>query len=101
MVKTQVQFPDELYRQLKRVAREREMSFAEVVRRGAERIVQSYPPLDVSAGEWKLPGPFDVGGRSDPFADPNWRVDANLGSGAAALVRERTGRYKARKRFKR
>ena len=44
MVKTQVQFPDHLYRQAKRVAVEQEMSFAEVVRRGLEIAVQGYPP---------------------------------------------------------
>ena len=33
MVKTQVQFPDHLYEEAKRVAAENEMSFAEVVRR--------------------------------------------------------------------
>jgi hypothetical protein len=40
MVKTQVQFPDHLYREAKRVAVEQEMSFAEVVRRGLEIAVQ-------------------------------------------------------------
>ena len=44
MVKTQVQFPDHLYREAKRVAVEQEMSFAEVVRRGLEIAVQGYPP---------------------------------------------------------
>ena len=34
MVKTQVQIPEDLYAQAKRIAKEREISFAEVMRRG-------------------------------------------------------------------
>lgn len=53
MIKTQVQIPDELYRAAKRVAREREMSLAEVMRRGLEYIVSVYPALE--AAPWELP----------------------------------------------
>jgi hypothetical protein len=60
MVKTQVQIPDELYREAKRIAREREMSFAEVVRRGLEYIVRVYPPLPRQR-EWSPPAPRAMG----------------------------------------
>jgi hypothetical protein len=53
MIKTQVQIPDDLYKAAKRVAREREISLAEVMRRGLEYIVDVYPPLQ--AGDWELP----------------------------------------------
>ena len=43
MIKTQVQIPDHLYREAKRVAAENEMSFAEVVRRGIEKVVNNIP----------------------------------------------------------
>jgi hypothetical protein len=89
-----------LYREVKRVAREREMSLAEVLRRGAEYIVHVYPPLESEAAKWKLPGPFDLGVRTDPFADPDWRVSANMGNSAAALVREKTARCATRRRAK-
>jgi hypothetical protein len=46
MIKTQIQIPDHLYSEAKRIAREREISFAEVVRRGLEAIVR---PRVVSA----------------------------------------------------
>lgn len=46
MIKTQVQLPDGLYQEAKRVAREREISLAEVMRRGVEYIVRVYPPLN-------------------------------------------------------
>lgn len=48
MIKTQVQIPDELYHKAKRLAEEREWSFAEVMRRGLEYMTQAHPPL---AGE--------------------------------------------------
>jgi hypothetical protein len=53
MIKTQVQIPDELYQRAKQVAREREMSFAEVTRRGLEYITSVYPPLEPTP--WSLP----------------------------------------------
>jgi hypothetical protein len=84
MTKTQVQLPDELYREAKRVAKEREISLAEVMRRGLEYIVKAYPPLDRSkkrAKKWKLPGPLNRGLKADPFADPEWRE--RLWSGGA------------------
>lgn len=55
MIKTQVQFPDHLYREAKRVAAEYEMSFAEVVRRGVEQVVKSHPAGRTDPVEWKLP----------------------------------------------
>ena len=54
MVKTQVQIPDHLYQEAKRIAAEYEMSFAEVVRRGLERVVANYPPRQMH-GDWEPP----------------------------------------------
>jgi hypothetical protein len=61
MVKTQVQFPDHLYREAKRVAVEQEMSFAEVVRRGLEIAVQGYPPGRAPGEGWSLPSAKRLG----------------------------------------
>jgi hypothetical protein len=44
MVETQEQLPDHLYREGKRIAAEYDMSFANVVRRGLERVIPSFPP---------------------------------------------------------
>lgn len=54
MIKTQVQLPDALYREAKRVAEERELSLAEVLRRGVEYVVRTYPPLGARRS-WSLP----------------------------------------------
>ena len=101
MIKTQVQLPNDLYREVKRVAQEREMSLAEVIRRGAEYITQVYLPLSHPREEWKLPGPFDLGVKGDPFTNEDWRYEANLSSSARALLREeRSVRYGRRTRKK-
>ena len=61
MIKTQIQLPDRLYQEAKRVAQEREVSLAEVVRRGVEYITRIYPPLDAHAGQdWQLPEPLNL-----------------------------------------
>lgn len=66
MVRTQVQIPDHLYREGKRIAEEYEMSFAEVVRRGLERIVPSYPKRVPGDRKWRLPV-VDVGALKVPI----------------------------------
>jgi hypothetical protein len=101
MTRTQVQFPDSLYRDLTRVAREREMTLAEVIRRGAEYITQVYQPLTEPRAKWKLPGPFDLGVRGDPFADPDWRYEVNIGETVHTLVREKKAAAYGRKSRKR
>ena len=60
MVKTQVQIPDHLYAEAKRIAREYEMSFAEVVRRGLEKLAPGYPPRK-AVGKWSPPKPRRLG----------------------------------------
>lgn len=60
MVKTQVQIPDHLYDEAKRISKEYEMSFAEVVRRGLERVLPAYPPRRNSK-EWSPPKPRRLG----------------------------------------
>ena len=73
MIKTQIQIPDHLYREAKRIAAEYEMSFADVVRRGLERVVPSFPPRAAPPADWELPQ-LDLGLQTDPFADPDWRA---------------------------
>jgi hypothetical protein len=45
MKKTHVQIPDELYRKVKQIAKEREWSLAEVMRRGLEYMTMACPPV--------------------------------------------------------
>ena len=75
MVKTQIQLPEILYAEAKRVAHEREITFAEVVRRGIEYVVTAYPRLRDDASEWTLPKPVKLGEFLAPAKD--WRNLAN------------------------
>ncbi len=75
MVKTQIQLPDTLYGEAKRIAHEREISFAEVVRRGVEYVVRIYPPLADETKTWRRPVPVHLGAfHASPEA---WRDLAN------------------------
>lgn len=55
MTRTQIQLPDELYKRAKRVAAERELSLAEMTRRGLELFLDRIPDAPSSMGAWKLP----------------------------------------------
>lgn len=88
MIKTQIQLPDALYHEAKRVAREREMSLAEVLRRGVEYMAGVYPPLPPTrekSKRWSLPKPINTRLKRDPFADEDWRVHLETEVGVAAL----------------
>ena len=90
MVKTQVQLPDHLYREGKRIAAEYEMSFADVVRRGLERVIPSFPPRGAAEAPWSLPE-LDLGLTRDPFADPDWRERLNAARPNAETGMRRKG----------
>ena len=80
MTRTQIQFPDPLYRRLKEVAQMNDWPLAEVVRRATELYVQRFPDTSVSGEDWTFPT-VDVGG--DFLVDP-----ADLDS-EATMVAER------------
>lgn len=59
MIRTQIQLPDQLYREVQRVARDQEWSITEVIRRGAESVIRAYPALKQKPSEgWKFPPPI-------------------------------------------
>lgn len=74
MVRTQIQLPDELYREAKRIAAEREISLAEVLRRGLEHMQRLYPPRR-SDRPWQPPAPDALG--EFQAAAQQWRELAN------------------------
>jgi hypothetical protein len=57
----QVQLPDELYKQLRAVADEKEWSLAETLRRASEILISVYPRAGKAHQPWKLPEPVDLG----------------------------------------
>jgi hypothetical protein len=66
MVRTQIQLPDRLYQQAKAFAAERELSLAEIARRGLELFLDRYPQTPVPSGAWHLPR-VDGGGIKVPL----------------------------------
>ena len=61
MIKTQISLPDQLYRDLKRLALAKEWSLAETLRRGAERLLEAYPPPEATDRAWRLPRALNLG----------------------------------------
>lgn len=62
MTKTQIQVPEELFRELRHFAKQREWSLAETFRRGAELLLQVYPESpQADKAEWTPPTSSKVG----------------------------------------
>jgi hypothetical protein len=83
MIKAQIQVPEELLRELRSFAKQREWSMDETFRRGAELLLQVYPePPAVQKTEWTPPTSSKFGwkGLSDEelrdaaFADSDPRL---------------------------
>ena len=55
MTRTQIQLPDELYQRAKAFAAERELSLAEITRRGIELFLARFPQSSSEQTNWKLP----------------------------------------------
>jgi hypothetical protein len=55
MTRTQIQLPDDLYRRAKTFAAARELSLAEITRRGLELFLERYPETPPPADRWTLP----------------------------------------------
>lgn len=74
MVRTQIQLPDNIYRQAKRIAEQHEISLAEVVRRGLEHMIRVHP-VQETAEQWELPPAKHLGEFRAPPS--RWRELAN------------------------
>ena len=74
MRRTQIQFPDPLYRRLKEIADRQDWSLSEVMRKAAEHFISRFPEDSMPKALWRFPT-LDCGG--DFLTDP-----ASLGSEA-------------------
>lgn len=63
MKRAQVNFPDDLYSQLKKIAKLKEWSINELIRRSAEHSVQVFMPTTITKNKksWKPPEQSDLG----------------------------------------
>ncbi len=55
MTRTQIQLPEPLFARLRRIAKERDLSVAELIRRGMEIYVMSCPESEPAAKPWIMP----------------------------------------------
>lgn len=53
MIRTQIQLPDEVHARARRFCEAREMSLAELARRGIEQVLDQYP--ERAGVDWELP----------------------------------------------
>lgn len=86
MIRTQVQLPDALYRKARSLASQREISMAELLRRGLEHMLATAGELGDGAQDWSLPEAQNLGGH-DPFAAPDWRMRLHT-SGQLAVAED-------------
>ena len=94
MTRTQIQLPDALYREVKRIAAEREMSLAELVRRALETLLCHFPTHPEARATWELPKPRPLAGDAF-FENPDWRYEINE---ARTVVREKPASYRTRRK---
>ena len=66
MTSTQIQLPDRLYQRAKAFAADRELSLAEITRRGLELFLDRYPQPLPPTPQWQLPR-VDGGGIKVPL----------------------------------
>jgi hypothetical protein len=63
MVKTQIQLPESLYREIKRLAELKGWSLAETFRRAAEQLLARHPEPRPKSVRWEPPTSAEVGWR--------------------------------------
>jgi hypothetical protein len=81
MKRTQIQFPDPLYRRIKDIAYRNDWALADVVRRAVELYVDRFPEAPADEPSWSFPV-LDLGGE--------FLVDPKDVSSEAEVIAKRT-----------
>ena len=87
MTRTQIQLPDDVYKRARKVCKNREISLAELARRGLEYILSVYAPEPGTTGEWQAPKPRRLGWKG--LTDTQIKEQAQLTSIEATATRSR------------
>lgn len=82
MTRTQIQLPDDVYDRARKVCKSREISLAELARRGLEYILSVYAPQPGTSGEWQPPKPRRLGWKG--LSDAELKKQAQLTATEAA-----------------
>jgi len=86
MVRTQIQLPDDLYARAKELSERRQISLAEMARRGIEYILSVYAPPG-AAEDWLPPKPRSLGWKG--LSDAEIKAQAQVTSSDLAFDRKR------------
>lgn len=87
MVRTQIQLPDEVYARARKLCESREISFAEIARRGIEYILSVYAIDPANPNDWQLPKPRRLGWKG--LTDAEIKTQAQATNVEMSLVRRR------------
>lgn len=87
MTRTQIQLSDDVYARARQVCRSREISLAELARRGIEYILSVYAAQPGARGEWQPPQPRRLGWRG--LTEAEIKEQAQLTALEAGLARRR------------
>lgn len=85
MTRTQIQLPDDVYARARRVCRSREISLAELARRGLEYMLSVYGADPGTSTEWHPPSPRHLGWRG--LSEAALKRQAQLTATETASVR--------------
>ena len=87
MTRTQIQLPDDVYDRARKICRSREISLAELARRGLEYILSVYATEPGAGGDWQPPKPRRLGWKG--LGDAQLKEQAQLTATEAAATRRR------------
>jgi len=87
MTRTQIQLPDDVYDRARKVCKSREISLAELARRGLEYILSVYATQPAIGGDWQPPKPRRLGWKG--LSDAEIKEQAQLTATEVALAHRR------------
>ncbi len=87
MTRTQIQLPDDLHARAKKLCEAREISLAELARRGIEYLLSVYAPEPGTNPEWQPPKPRRLGWTG--LTDSEIKAEAQLTTTEPAPARSR------------
>jgi hypothetical protein len=88
MTRTQIQLPDDVYERARKVCQSREISLAELARRGLDYILSVYAPESGVGTEWQPPQPRRLGWKG--LSEAALKEQAQRTATEAAFARRRT-----------
>ena len=87
MTRTQIQLPDDTFARAKKLCEAREISLAELARRGIEYILSVYDPEPDANREWQPPKSRRLGWKG--LTDDELKLEAQMTNSELAFTQQR------------